>query len=543
MQAIRSALHAEDPTVILVQGMALAAHGIELHREEHSQPGWVGLVDSFIEVDIAETTTLLHLLAALTDDDLMRARIRHTLASRRQPVPSHVRLLPEARVTRAWVMEEELTDGDNVILGVAWPDGGQAALVVYVDRVMGTIVKDAFVVGLPPEALVGRFADLALDERELGIIPVPLALADARARIESAIARFDEFHPEWSQEMWPMCRPLLEYLLRTLPTGGTGCRVDTPSAAELDELTDAFLASPEAAGLPVDHDLRDAARHLLRYAAETFGDPLWWSITTVDRGLGQDLAFDPDISQGTADVIPDVVPPFIRWAHRTRGIEEATTSRTLAAVTALLPIYETYTSSEITSRLRETDRLMRAVREGDYSAVFRDVLVQDLGSVDAVKEMDAAPLPDEELDLTVVPPDLIERVVAIDGHLDRVIATLPAAAFGMEFRTACRRFLAGVADREPDVLRRRAKDLNTAAAIALAVARSNDLVGQGRRAMTAQALMGHFGVSSSPSSRAVALVEAFTGRRASARGTYLGSPDVLVSSRRMQLMEARDRWW
>ena len=58
----------------LVTGTMLAAVGLA-RTEPKDQPGWVGLVDSFVLTDLAETTAVLHVMAALTDDDLLLSLI------------------------------------------------------------------------------------------------------------------------------------------------------------------------------------------------------------------------------------------------------------------------------------------------------------------------------------------------------------------------------------------------------------------------------------------------------------------------------------
>lgn len=54
-----------------------------LAQEQEGFPDGVDLLQSFIDVDIAETTALLHMIEALSQDGDFRRRAREALASRR----------------------------------------------------------------------------------------------------------------------------------------------------------------------------------------------------------------------------------------------------------------------------------------------------------------------------------------------------------------------------------------------------------------------------------------------------------------------------
>ena len=133
---LRDSLRSPDPTTILVTGTMVAIMAIDPDR--HEDPAGAQLMESFLDVDIAEITAVLHLAAALTEDDLLRTRIQRELAGRRQPVPPMVRDLAAARAVEAWFMTDDLGDGDNIMLGLRWPGGEVATFVVYIDHNLGT---------------------------------------------------------------------------------------------------------------------------------------------------------------------------------------------------------------------------------------------------------------------------------------------------------------------------------------------------------------------------------------------------------------------
>lgn len=49
-----------------------------------------------------------------------------------------------------------------------------------------------------------------------------LDLADARVRITDAIERAAMTIPAFETDTWPVCRPIVEWVTRQLPEGGTG---------------------------------------------------------------------------------------------------------------------------------------------------------------------------------------------------------------------------------------------------------------------------------------------------------------------------------
>lgn len=282
---------------------------------------------------------------------------------------------------------------------------------------------------------------------------------------------------------------------------------------------------------------------VLRFAEEHSRDPLRWSPVVVEVCV-RELAFDVTVSESAGDEIPRVLPVIVRFAHRTRGISPERTAETLAAIDEWIPVFEASRATGITAALRKSNELYAAAMSGDLGPLIRHRLIEALGSEEAVATLDDAPHPDEELDLSAVPEDLHERITAISGHLDR-LCSIGLPAMDMEFRTVCRRFLVGTAARGPQVLRRPSKDANTASTIAWFLAKENGLIG-GPPRVRAQQLVEVIGAPSSLS-RAGSLRAAYTGdphrgSRAGAFGPALG-PALLVSRRRRELMEQRERYW
>ena len=167
-----------------------------------------------------------------------------------------------------------------------------------------------------------------------------------------------------------------------------------------------------------------------------------------------------------------------------------------------------------------------------------------VGGPDQLEAMTTEPLPDEPLDVGLVPSDLRERVAAIADRIDAVALSL----LGVEGRTACRRLLVRAVAAEPALLRGHDRDDISAGAVIHAVAMANDLVGPGR-ALTASALWRHLGLRSSPHDRARRFAHAVAGPDGvdvglghpyrSSDTWRLGAADLLVSRFRGFLIRQR----
>ena len=167
-----------------------------------------------------------------------------------------------------------------------------------------------------------------------------------------------------------------------------------------------------------------------------------------------------------------------------------------------------------------------------------------VGGPDELEALTTEPLPDEPLDVSLVPGDLRERVTAIAHRIDAVALSL----VGVEGRTACRRLLVRAVAAEPALLRGYDRDDMSAGAVLHAVAMANDLVGAGR-ALTASALWRHLGLRSSPHDRARRFAHAVAGPDGvevglshpyrSSQTWSLGSPDLLVGRFRAFLIRQR----
>lgn len=564
---MRTALRGEPFAFVALMSSILAALEAERAPGAATAPSLTEVVESFLDIDIAETTAALHAIAAMTADELLAARIRRALPSRRQPIPAMVARLGEARVTDAVLMTAELGDGDNLILAARWPDGFEVTPVVYVDHNLGTIVKDAFVVEQVFTDVVAAYHDLMAEQGQSPSHVAPLDLADARAKADDAIATGWDYEPEGEESQWPACRPFVQMLLRSMPAGGDASagRWAYPDMTPDDALA-GFLASPEAAQIAADvADVADAAQLLVAHAAEHAGHPLRWSGVSVEIALRQFLPWDTDASERVLDAVPDVLGALVLFSHRLLAVSDESTTEALESLHHWLDDYNSVRDLPTVAALRRSNADRAAMLDGDPGPWLRRQLIDELGSEQAVIDLDDSPLPDEQIDLSAVPADVHDRVrevvaltdafadeageVGTFAYADTIEGPVTAVegddAHGRqvatEFRTACRRFVARVAANDPVVFRRRGRADTAAAAVVWVVGRANELVGPPPAPIGSGDAAAWFGVRGSSSQRAEPMLRAI-GVDPSRRydGMALGAPDLLTSTRRASLMRQRD---
>ncbi len=521
---------------------------------EPDLPSHDEFVQTLLEIDLPETSAMLAVVAEFLDEEMLQHRIRREIISRVHALPHWLAELPRAKpADRVVEVVHVLGDGENVIIGVHLPDGYELTAVIYIDRNLGTLVKDAFVVPEPVDELVERMLDLTDDPDTQARDLDP---ADARARIIEAITRSTMTYPEFESDTWPACRPLLEWAAAMLPPGGTGYQRPEWDDTALAVLTADFLTSPFGAGLD-DADHRSLLEALLWFGTDYGpGDPLRWSPTTVKILLGDWL---PRKILGDAAYLakaPDLLRAFIGFCHHERGIRAELTTQTLDAVDEHEPDYQRVIRS---ARPQGPAALLAAMGGlgpmgpngpwpptgapladglGRSHEIMLDTLRRAVGGEDALNKLDATPLPDEPFATDAIPADVHDRVAEVLALVDRFCDEF----LDTEYRTACRRFLARAAAGDPEIFRRRSKPATAAAAVCWVIGKANMLFDPdiGGRKMLVKDLAEYFGVGQSGiSQRSVPLLRAI-GVSPQYNTVDLGSTEYLTSARRARIIERRD---
>ena len=506
------------------------------------------LVRTFVDVPAPETSALLAVIAEMAgDDDVLRARIRRELAARPKVEPACLAKLSETSTYRAVRMSHVLGDGDSIMLGARLPGGHELTCLVYIDHNLGTLVKDAFVV---PASIANMVAEFRRVTEDPDTRWDDVSLADARAWVDAAIELAAITFPPLETETWPACRALVEWITRGLPEGGTGYQRPQWDSAALARLTDRFFASPYGARLD-DPDHRGLLESLLWYGSDYGpGDPLRWSPVKVEILLDDWI---PRKIVAPAEYLakaPDLLRAFIRFAHAEIGLRSDLTDETLAAIDDWEPHYQQTIRSPrpqgpaaLLAALGVDTEDMTDVPVGpEESESFEQLmlrwLVLDVGDPIQLDRLDDNPLPDEPFRWEGIPDDVTARVREVLALTDRCCEEI----LDFEYRTACRRVLARVAFREPEVFRRKGRAETAAAALVWIVGKANDLFEQRTGGMQVRDLMSHFGLRQSSVAQRAATILRAGGFHDDTYIVRLGSPDYLVAARRRRIVKMRESY-
>ena len=562
MKMLRPALRSDDPTAFWVVAAPLVTIIADPSDLSVALPDGVDQLDTFLEIDVAETTALLHMVAAMGPDEELRSRARLGLTARRQPMPPQITGLAEAQVTEAVAFGDEA--GENLMAELVLPRGVRAVLVSYIEWSPAPYVKDAFVVAESMEWILDKYRELmaregtVLDEMLETVTP-----ADARARFTDALAATPaDVEQSADFEQWPMLRPFVEFVVGRMPEGGTGYdEAGLPAHADAaavpgrppwlledgTDLVEEFTASEHAAALPHDERVQALVSALMVILVATFDDPLALDAETTAWLLTDVLPTSPVLADELAAEIPAVVPPLVAWSLERSGIGASQIAQTQRA---LAPLLEQFPQLRAAPHMRaqrleeQVDLALEVSAELEDSTPLRMAdLALRVGGFPALDELDADPLPAEELAVEEVATDLRDLAAEIDGHLVEGVAALlaltPREIDADEVLTACRRLLVRIAQLDDTVLRRKASPRNTAAALVSLIARGNDIMGYSPAPLHGKHLKQAFGLRSDPAQRARTLAEA-AALPHRWTGIALADPGLLIGAARAEILRARD---
>lgn len=548
MQDIADALASGRPLHLLAEASSVMSALVPRAVSPFDKPDLEQLtlaefVHTLIEVPLHETSALLAAISALTDDATLRGRIRRELRGRPFALPDWLSAPDGVVPHRVLELTDVLGDGESIFLGTRLPEGGELTALVFVDHNLGSVVTDAFVVDEPLEVLVTQITaapdfdeDASIDE---------LDPAQARARLTEAIQHGAITFPPYETDTWPGCRPLVEWLCRSLPDGGRGYERREWTERETDALAARIVASPH--GRDLDEDHRSLLDSLLWYGTSySTGDPLRWSPPKIEVLMLDWLPRKIVADAGYLAKAPEALRALIRFGHAESGIRADLTADALDAVDRFEPEYQQIIRSPRPQGPMALLAAMGAIDpNGPWDALeespsweehMRQTLVRAVGGEAALANLDDAALPDEEFDWDGVPLDVHDAVSEVLAILDDVVDRV----LGVEYRTACRRLLHRVASADAEVFRRRARTDVGAAAVCWIVAKVNRLFDGG--GMRVKHLLAEFGVTGSVSQRANAFLAAGGFGTDHYGQIDLGAPDLLVAARRRRILELRERY-
>ena len=279
----------------------------------------------------------------------------------------------------------------------------------------------------------------------------------------------------------------------------------------------------------------------------TLGDPLAWDVETTAWLLTDVLPVSPVLADELAAEVPAVVPPLVAWSLERDGAgasQIAQTQRTLAPLLAQFPQLRADPRTRALRLEEQVDLTLEIAADLEDSTPLRMAdLALRVGGYTELDELDAEPLPAEELAVETIAEDLRELAREIDGHLVEGVAALlaltPREIDAEEVLTACRRLLVRIAQLDDAVLRRKAIPRNTAAALVSLIARGNDIMGHAPAPLRGKDLKQAFGLRSDPAQRARTLAEA-AALPHRYTGIALADPGLLIGAARAQILRAQD---
>ena len=510
---------------------------------EHEQLPLPDLLSALLAGEAPAAAALAWTMSHLSGDEVLRARVVRDLGLRSFLLPSWMQQLNKVEIVAAEQVTDTVRDGYDIVIHARLA-GRDLTTVTFIDFNMGMLVKDNLLSDGPLESFNEVWREHA-DTRHTAL--EALSPADARARISDAIEVGAMTWPPVESEDWPAGRPLLEWILRQIPDGGTGFVRPEWSEEDREALTERFLASSYGAALDQPDD-RSIVGNLIWYRADYgYGDPLRWSPTAIEILMLDWYPRKIVAGQRSLRRMPIVLRDFVRFVHDEIGMAEELTAQALDAIDQ----YE-YEYRETVSRPRRQgpEAILEAVGaldppdddleyddfldSDDLKIIILDLLADEVGGHDQLAALTPEPLADESFDWGGLPTEVHERV-------DEVLGLCDACCdhhFDAEHRTAVRRLLHDVVVGNPQIFLRRGKAETAAAALCWMVGRANESVGYG--GVQTQDLMQSFGLNSTPSTRANTMRKAI-GLDATRLHGSLGSPRYLTGALRQSIIARRDQ--
>lgn len=334
---VGAALEAGHPIdIVMLASSLIAGLDPDVVMPDDESTGGLPRPGEFVRMFLDSSDPRLHVLAWTVAQLLPDARLQKEVAAALDPdaVPPWLRQLADAAVVAAWQTTDPLRDSTDIVVSLRV---GEFDLTVIglVDFNAGGALKDGFVVPAPLPAV----QDALSASGETGMETWDISPADARTWLTDAIAVGRTAEPPFESDSWPQARPLVEWALRLCPLGGRGWERREWTSEDVETVVDGFAAAPEGAVLTERADrvvLVDALHGLAR---DTFADPQLISAVRLELGLGYlwptTLHHDLDRLLG----LPDLLVPYVRWAHGRRGIPADDTEQALAAIAHVRAAY------------------------------------------------------------------------------------------------------------------------------------------------------------------------------------------------------------
>jgi hypothetical protein len=226
-------------------------------------------------------------------------------------------------------------DAANLIFEFERPGLEPYAILVLVDNNLGGIAKD-IIAGADLERLVealGKAAEVDDGAGELQLEEIDLCEAAARCR-EALWRTAHTLDPPVAEAFGTQVAALAAHL-KALPGEDHFEAVEIPED-ERKAAFDGFLASPEAKPFHGNEDVADLAKLAVDYGADCVGGegrPFRWSPTVVELFMCDYLPRKVlRESEFFERAVPKLLPAWVRYAGRRRGIPQAAIEEAASAV-------------------------------------------------------------------------------------------------------------------------------------------------------------------------------------------------------------------
>jgi hypothetical protein len=236
------------------------------------------------------------------------------LRSRGVAEPCWAASVGRARFTSAWRSGDLYGDQHMVVVGFAYPDGGEHSLGVLVDHNHGGMARDAFVAG-PPAEVTAIWREHLADGQAMACEALDASTAGEQLRTALTATDRDDHAPV--SDDFAATRALAWARVATLPHA----RRATAPAVDRDALIADFLAAPERDALASDATTAFIAGCLVDFRCEA-GDglPLRWSPTQVALCLLDWFPHHVTADGATVAWVPAVLEAWVAYAGRRTGL-------------------------------------------------------------------------------------------------------------------------------------------------------------------------------------------------------------------------------
>jgi hypothetical protein len=248
------------------------------------------------------------------------------------PEPIWSRTIGRPALVDAWISTDELEDQSLLVATFAYDRRPPHAITGILDYNFHGLLRDVGVAGDPAGVRRewvehSRMPIRALSEQ---------VLADLWGR---AIELHDVYLDPPVTEDGHELMPLLRSRLRLLPAPR---EIEAPEVPEEERraIVEAFVTSPEAAGLPAvgGAPIADLASWFVDYACDYgAGDPLRWSPIAVELLLVDWLPRKAILEPAEVEALPEVLRRFVRYAVRRKGLAEEVFAETLETIDHFSP--------------------------------------------------------------------------------------------------------------------------------------------------------------------------------------------------------------